>query len=235
MGIIFVERRAMGIGQGDSHLVVFRLEPHADTGQRAAGADSARKAVDLAVHLFPDFFRRRLDMGAAVGDIVKLIGPDGTFCFFRQTARGVHEMRGIRIRCSRHGNQLGAQRAQSIHFLAALGFRHDDGRFIALGIGDQRDPDPGVAGGPLDNPTAGLEQPAFLGILNDIERGAVFYRRAGIGKFALAVNVAARRFARAGKTDERGVANQGEAIRCDGHNRLIGTEVGCGKKRLLVG
>ena len=114
-----------------------------------------------------------------------------------------------RRRRGRHCDQFRPKRTQRIHFFPALGFGHDDGRFIAFGIGDQRDTDSGITGRPFDNPSAGLEQPPLLGILNDVQRGTVFDRGAGIGKFALAINIATRFGARASKADKRGYCRSG--------------------------
>ena len=47
-----------------------------DAGQRAAGADRADEAVDLAVGLRPDLRAGGVDVGLAVGDVVELVGPD---------------------------------------------------------------------------------------------------------------------------------------------------------------
>ena len=53
------------------------LEAVGDAAQRAARADRGHEAVDLAVGIGPDLLGRGLDVGAAVGGVVPLVGPDG--------------------------------------------------------------------------------------------------------------------------------------------------------------
>ena len=74
--VVGVERRAHRIGERDLDVGVALLERHADAGERAAGADRADEAVDLAVGLPPDLRAGRLVVGLAVGDVVELVGPD---------------------------------------------------------------------------------------------------------------------------------------------------------------
>src|SRR6218665_1957006 len=52
---ILVERGALGVGEADLDIGVLRLERDGNAAQRAAGADRADEAVDLAAGLFPDF------------------------------------------------------------------------------------------------------------------------------------------------------------------------------------
>ena len=66
------------IGQERLHAAVrhrFQIPGHA--GQRTAGAGGAGKSVDGAVRLGPDLWAGRLDMGAAIGHVIELVGPHG--------------------------------------------------------------------------------------------------------------------------------------------------------------
>ncbi len=56
----FVHREAMRIGAGDDDVLVLFLQIAAGAGQRAAGADRADEAVDLAAGLLPDFRAGRI-------------------------------------------------------------------------------------------------------------------------------------------------------------------------------
>ena len=58
-----IDRGAQRIGGGDADLRIALLERDGDAGQRAAGADRAGEAVDLAVRLLPDFGTRCLRYG----------------------------------------------------------------------------------------------------------------------------------------------------------------------------
>src|SRR5690606_35638433 len=65
--VVAEERRAERVGQCDLDRLVLFLQPDADAGQRAAGADGRDEAVHLAAGLGPDFLRRRADMTVPVG------------------------------------------------------------------------------------------------------------------------------------------------------------------------
>jgi hypothetical protein len=75
MRVIIVERRAMRIGERDLIVSSNAFSP-SPTPASAAGARRAGKTVDAPFHLRPDFGRGGSDMRLAVGDIVKLVGPD---------------------------------------------------------------------------------------------------------------------------------------------------------------
>ena len=70
----FVHRRAMRIGAGDHDVLVLLLQIAAGAGERAAGADRADEAVDLAAGLLPDFRAGRFVMRLGVVEIVPLVG-----------------------------------------------------------------------------------------------------------------------------------------------------------------
>ena len=126
-------------------------------------------------------------------------------------ARGVDEMAGVGERSAAPVTSSAPSARKRVHLLAGdcvLG--HDDHGAIAERIGDQREPDAGIARGPLDDRAAGLEHAARLGIAHDPQRRAVLDRGAGVGEFALAPDFAARRRARPLEEDERGVADQVE-------------------------
>ena len=80
-------------------------------------------------------------------------------------------------------------------------------RAIAARIGDEREPDAGIAGGRLDHEPAGLEFAALLGFEDHLTAGAVLHRLAGIHEFGLAENGAAGQRGRALQLDQRRVAD----------------------------
>src|SRR5262249_39416895 len=71
-----VERSTHRVGERDPDVLVARLERDRDAGERAAGADRAGEAVDLAVGLLPDLRAGRRDVTVAIGDVVELVRPD---------------------------------------------------------------------------------------------------------------------------------------------------------------
>ena len=92
------------------------FSPIDDAGQRAAGADRADEAVDLAAELVPDLLRRGLDMALAVGDVVELVGPDRAVRLraaelLGEAAGIFHVIVGVFVGDGRHLDQLGARQA----------------------------------------------------------------------------------------------------------------------------
>src|SRR5262249_751610 len=77
MRVIVISRRPCGIGETDANFRIALAQIHRRSRERAARADGADEAVDLAVGLTPDLRARRLVMRAPVRDVVELIRPDG--------------------------------------------------------------------------------------------------------------------------------------------------------------
>src|SRR6185312_11793163 len=69
-----VHRKAVRVGAGVDDARVLLLEIAAGAGQRAAGADRADKAVDLAAGLLPDFRAGGFVMRLGVVEVVPLVG-----------------------------------------------------------------------------------------------------------------------------------------------------------------
>src|SRR5262249_18377643 len=210
-----VETRPHQVGQIDLDVAVAFLERDTDTGQRAAGAHRADKAVDLAVGLRPDLGAGGLVVTAAVGEIVELGGPDravrlGGRDLLRQSSgiAGIVHRSGVRDR--RHEPQIDAARKRHVLFFLALRLRHHNDGAIAAGVADQRQADAGVAGGPLDYDPTGPKRAALLGVFDDVERSTVLDRAAGIQKLGLAEDGAARLFRRAAQLDQRRVADSAD-------------------------
>ena len=182
------------------------FERHGDAGERAAGADRADEAVDLAVGLLPDFRPGRLDMALAVGDVVELVGPDRAVLLGLRQLRGepagdFHVIVRVGVGDRRHLDQFRAAQPQRVLLLLALGFRDDDDGAEAHGVADQRKADAGIAGGAFDDDAARPQFALFDRILNDEQRGAVLDRLAGIHEFGLAEDRAAGRRRDAFKLD----------------------------------
>ena len=108
----------MRIGKSNGHRLVLGLQPQPDPRNGAAGSRSAGEAVDLAIHLRPDFFGRGFDMRAAIGDIVELVCPDRIFGLLGKAARGVNEMAGVGIGRGGNENQFGVPSARSVSFFS---------------------------------------------------------------------------------------------------------------------
>jgi hypothetical protein len=130
-------------------------------------------------------------MAAPVGEVVELVGPDRAVRLlsgdFLGEAPGIADVvHRVGIGHRRHEPQIDAAQQQHVLLFLALRLGHDDDGAIAAGIADQREADPGIAGSALDDDAARAQQTALLGVLDDVEGGAVFDRTAGIEKLGLA-------------------------------------------------
>ncbi len=152
-------------------------------------------------------------MGLPVDEVIELVGPDSVFDLLRQTAGDLLVVVGILVRHRRDRTYLGTEYAQKVHFFLRLGLRNDDLAAITTRGADMRQPDAGVAGGALHHRAAGLEHTTPLGVLDDIERRAVFHRSARIQELRLTENFASGLRAELCKPDQRRVADAaGETI-----------------------
>jgi hypothetical protein len=157
-------------------------------------------------------------MGAAIGDVVELVGPDDAAGFGLGQLPG--ERPGVthvvaRVLVGNGGNQAQVRPAQPQHvlLLLALGLGHDDDAAIAERVAHQGKADAGVAGGALHDHAAGAQDVPLLGVADDEKRGPVLDRPAGIQELRLAENLAARFLAGPGQADEGRVADRlGEAV-----------------------
>src|SRR5205814_7066551 len=76
VGEQIVHRGAARVGAADHDVLLHLAQERGNAGKRAAGADRADEAVDLAVGLLPDFRAGRDVMRTAVIEIIPLIGED---------------------------------------------------------------------------------------------------------------------------------------------------------------
>ena len=124
-----------------------------------------------------------------------------------QPAADVLVVVGVGVGHRRHLHQLGAEQAQGVLLLLALGVGDDDERAVAARVGDQREPDAGVAGGGLHHQAAGLELAALLRLQDHVQAGAVLHRLAGVHELGLAQDGAAGLLGGAPELDEGRVAD----------------------------
>ena len=97
-----------------------------DAGERAAGADRADEAVDLAAGLLPDFRAGREIMRLAVVEVVPLVGEQhavlfGLAQFVGEPARDMLVVVRIAVGQRRHLDELGAAEPQHVLLFLALG------------------------------------------------------------------------------------------------------------------
>ena len=203
---------AARVGAADDDALVLLAQKACDAGERAAGADGADEAVDLAVGLLPDFRAGRDVMRLAVVEIVPLIGEQHTLVvafaqIVGQATRDVLIIVRIAVRHRRHFDEFGAAQPQHVLLFLALRVGNDDQRAIAARVGDQRQPDAGVAGGAFDHDAAAVDLAARLRLQDHLARRAIFDRAARIHEFGFAEDGAAGRRRRPLQLDQRRVAD----------------------------
>ena len=216
------QRRAFRVGQRDAHAGVACLQRATDAGQGAAGARGADEAVDAAAGVVPDLRAGGGFVPVAVGGVVELVGEPraariGGIRRLGVGARLVRVVVRVLVRHRGHQPHFGAGDAQRVDLLAALRLRHEDHRAIAAAGAEQGQPDPGVAGGALDDAAAGADQPASLGIQQQAQRGAVLDRAAGVEELGLAEDLAAGQRGGVAQAQQRRVADGGGEVGLDAH------------------
>ncbi len=165
-------------------------------------------------------------MGPAVGDVVELVGPDRAAGvnrgeLLRQAPGIAHVVVRIAVGLGRHFDQRGAGQPDHVLLFLALGLGDHDHRAKPHRRADQRQPDPGVAGGALDDGAAGPERAARHRVADDPECGAILYRLAGVHELGLAPDLAAGGLGRASEPYQRRVPHRRRKIRCHDHRFLL--------------
>ena len=226
-----VHRRAARIGDTDDDVLFLLAQECRRARDRAAGADRADEAVDLAAAFFPDLRPGRDVVRLAVVEIVPLVGEDHAVLF------GLLELLGepspdmlivvrVGVGRRRHLDQLGAAQPQHVLLFLALRLGDDDQRAVAARIGDERKADAGIAGGCLDDQAAGAQLAALFRLQDHLPAGAVLHRAARVHELGLAEDGAAGRLRGALQLDERRMADGFDNAVADLHARSRGIKGG---------
>jgi hypothetical protein len=101
-----------------------------------------------------------------------------------------------------------------------LGVGDDDDTAVAPRPADQRQADSSVAGGALDDESAGLEPTGFLGVFDDSPSRPVLHGLAGVQELRLTKDLAAGLFGCAMQANERGPANGSNKAVANVHRSL---------------
>ncbi len=186
-----VQGAAVRVRQHTAHLGILLLEIKGHAGIGTTGTGGRHPGIHLASGLDPDLRAGAVEVGAAVGKVVELVGPHGARGFGRDAARQAHVVVGVAVGHRRHRAHLRPQASQQADLLGRLGVGNHDQRPVAPGIAKVGEADAGVAGGALHHGTAGLQQPLLFRLHQDPQGGTVLHGTAGIHEFRLAEHLAA--------------------------------------------
>ena len=154
------------------------LQVRAGAGDRAAGADAGDEVVDPAVERLPDLGPGRAAVRLGIGGVGELVGQPGVGLAGERLGGGdrlVHP-------AERLGDlHLRAVEAQQALALAAHALREREHEVVAAGGAHERERDPGVAAGGLDDRRAArLDDPLGLGGLDHRDADPVLDRSARV-------------------------------------------------------
>src|SRR5437588_2388017 len=175
------EYGAFGLDERAVNFGVDPLDGTRDARERACGAAPQDDRVNAPVRLLDDLLRGRLLVEAWVGGVLELLWDEAAGRLRRQFARAAH--RALHPLLPRDVLDPPAQRLHDLHLLARVAFGHTQNHAVAARDPDERQTDPGVPGGRLDDGRAGSEDAAPLGVQDHAERRAVFDRAAGVHVF----------------------------------------------------
>ncbi len=172
-------------------------------------------------------------MSLAIVQVVPLVGEQDAVGLVpaqlvRQAPADVLIIVGIAVGERRYFHQLGPAQAQHVLLFLALGLGDDDQGAIAAGIGDECEPDSGVAGGALDHQPARLDLAPLFRLQDHLPRGAVLHGLAGIHEFGLAQDGTAGGLGGVLERDQRRVADGSDDSFADLH---LGRSECAGKPR----
>ena len=161
-------------------------------------------------------------MRLTVGHVVKLIGPDHALIgvarqLIGQPLRVAHEVIRVTVRGRRHLHQFGTGQPQHVFLFFRLGLWDHDHSLEPHRGTHQRKANARVARSAFHNRATGLQLTLRDGIFDDVERGTVLDRLAGVHELRLAQNLTPRRLARPLEFDEWCFANSVGQIRCNVH------------------
>ncbi|KAG0928547.1 hypothetical protein G6F31_017680 [Rhizopus arrhizus] len=117
---------------------------------------------------------------------------------------------------------FGAHRLQVEDLLAAHLVGNDQDQLIALLLGDQRQAQAGVAGRALDQGRARLQIPTLFRRFDHRQADAILDRSARVGALELQIELADAGVQALG-LDDRGLADEFEDGRMDGHSGAVGS------------
>src|SRR5262249_27839055 len=110
---------------------------------------------------------------------------------FGQSPRDVLIIIRVAVRYRRHLDEFCAGEPQHVFLFLTLGIGNDDKSPIAAGIGDQRQPDAGIAGSAFDDHATRSDIAAFFRFENHLARRSILHRLARIHELGLAKDRAA--------------------------------------------
>ena len=179
------QRGGGGFHRHNADVGVLLLEIAAGAADGAAGADTRHEDIHMALGVPPDLRPGGFIVGGGVGGVIKLAGDEAAGDLpgqlFRLGYRTGHA-------AFRHQHQLRPVSLQQGTALRAHGGRHGEDHPIALGDGHGRKADAGVAGGGLDDRSAGLQHAGGLRLTQHLQGHPVLGASGGVAALQLGQN-----------------------------------------------
>ena len=148
--------RPLGVDADDLHLGLSLVEPAADAGDRAAGADGDDDRVQLPARLLPDLRRGDVVVRLWIRHVRVLVGLEAAGDLLGEPrGDGVVALGRVVVDRGRRDHDLGAVGAQHRDLLLAHLVGHHEDAAVALAGCRERKADAGVAGRRLDDRAAG--------------------------------------------------------------------------------
>jgi len=154
---------------------------------RAAGADSRHKGVDLALQGFPDFLGCRAPVNLGIRRVLELLRHEGLRPMLFHQLLGPSDGPRHALGSGRQDN-LGPKHAQQDASLDGHGLGHGEEQLVALRCRDESEGDARVAGGGLDDDAVLVQFSVTLGRLDHRLADTVLDARERIEELAFDVH-----------------------------------------------
>lgn len=178
------------------------------TGKGTTSTGRANESIELAaIGLFPDFRTGRDDVGISVGDIIKLVSPDGVLKGSSVSGSLVVVVLRVVKSDGRDRPDVGTQHPQQVNLLLRLSVRHVDDTLVSLGPADMSKTYPSVTSGTLNNSATRSDETLLLGVLDKVKGGSVLDGATRGHELGLREDIAAGLLRETAESDQRSVSD----------------------------
>ncbi len=209
------------------------LEIPTGAADRAAGAHAGYEVGDPAVGLRPDLGAGGFVVARRIVRVGVLVRLPGALDLADEPVRGrVVGVGVVRLHGGRTDDDAGPVRGQHVPLVLADLVRADEDAVVALGLGDDGQPDAGVAAGGLDDGAARLEQAVPLGRLDHLDRDPVLHRATRVEVLDLGQDETLGAVGDRTELEQRGVADEVDERVHVLHKETVSTATASPRRRL---